>query len=129
MAILKVLHFPDERLRLKASIINEISPEISDIAKNMLETMYAEGGIGLAATQVNIQKRIVVIDLSESKNKPIILINPEILKLEIETCLLLIALNGITTCPLKGFGYAGYSSGFCGITISGSLLCTTANDG
>ena len=82
MTILKVLHFPDERLRLKASIINEISPEISDIAKNMLETMYAEGGIGLAATQVNIQKRVIVIDLSENKNDPLILINPEILKLE-----------------------------------------------
>ena len=82
MTILKVLHFPDERLRLKASPVKEITSEIKNIAENMLETMYTEGGIGLAATQVNIQKRIVVIDLSESKNKPIILINPEILKLE-----------------------------------------------
>lgn len=82
MTILKVLHFPDERLRLKASPVKEITSKINNIAENMLETMYAEGGIGLAATQINIQKRIVVIDLSESKNKPIILINPEISKLE-----------------------------------------------
>ena len=82
MTILKVLHFPDERLRLKAAPIKEISSEIADIADNMLETMYAQGGIGLAATQVNIQKRIIVIDISENKNEPLILINPEILKLE-----------------------------------------------
>ena len=82
MTILKVLHFPDERLRLKATPIKEISSEIADIAENLLETMYAEGGIGLAATQVNIQKRIIVIDISENKNEPLILINPEILKLE-----------------------------------------------
>tara|TARA_B100000953_G_scaffold110131_1_gene90534 strand:+ start:1482 stop:2036 length:555 start_codon:yes stop_codon:yes gene_type:complete len=82
MATLKVLHFPDERLRLKAAPVEEITPKISDIADNMLETMYAEGGIGLAANQVNIQKRIIVIDISEHKNEPLILINPEILKLE-----------------------------------------------
>ena len=82
MTRLKVIHFPDERLRLKAFPVKEIGPETSVIAENMLETMYSEGGIGLAATQVNIQKRIVVIDLSENKNEPIILINPEILKLE-----------------------------------------------
>ena len=82
MTTLKVIHFPDERLRLKAFPVKEIGPETSVIAENMLETMYSEGGIGLAATQVNIQKRIVVIDLSENKNEPIILINPEILKLE-----------------------------------------------
>ncbi|MCG8380094.1 MAG: peptide deformylase [Proteobacteria bacterium] len=78
MAILEVLHFPDDRLRKKAVLVDKIDNDISEIAQNMLETMYAEGGIGLAATQVNIQKRIVVIDLSEEKNEPIILINPEI---------------------------------------------------
>jgi peptide deformylase len=82
MAILEVLHFPDDRLRKKAVPVEEINPEIKEIAANMLETMYEENGIGLAATQVNIQKRIVVIDLSEEKNQPIILINPEITKLE-----------------------------------------------
>ena len=77
MAILKVLHFPDERLRLKGVTIEEIDSEIASLAENMLETMYLEGGIGLAATQVNIQKRIVVIDLSENKDDPLILINPK----------------------------------------------------
>jgi len=82
MAILEVLHFPDERLRNTAISVGHINSEIKEIATNMLETMYAESGIGLAATQVNIQKRIVVIDLSEEKNDPLILINPEINKLE-----------------------------------------------
>ncbi len=82
MAILEVLHFPDVRLRNKAIKVENIDSEVKEIASNMLETMYAENGIGLAATQVNIQKRIVVIDLSEEKNEPLILINPEITKLE-----------------------------------------------
>lgn len=82
MAILEVLHFPDERLRNTATPVEEIGSDIKEIAENMLETMYTEGGIGLAATQVNIQKRVVVIDLSEEKNEPLILINPEITKLE-----------------------------------------------
>ncbi len=82
MAILEVLHFPDERLRNTAIEVGHINSEIKEITTNMLETMYAESGIGLAATQVNIQKRIVVIDLSEEKNEPLILINPEISKLE-----------------------------------------------
>lgn len=79
MAVLEVLCFPDERLRKKALPVDKIGPEIGEIADNMLETMYAEGGIGLAATQVNIPRRIVVIDLSEEKNRPVILINPEII--------------------------------------------------
>jgi peptide deformylase len=82
MAILEVLHFPDERLRNKAIPVEKIGTNIKEIAENMLETMYTEGGIGLAAIQVNIQKRIVVIDLSEDKNEPLILINPEITSLE-----------------------------------------------
>ena len=82
MAILEVLHFPDERLRKKAVPVGKINESIKDIANNMLETMYVEGGIGLAATQVNIQKRIVVIDLSEEKNEPLILINPKVTRSE-----------------------------------------------
>ncbi len=78
MALLKILHFPDKRLRNKAQPVTVIDEQIIEIANNMLETMYAENGIGLAATQVNIQKRIVVIDVSEQKNAPLILINPEI---------------------------------------------------
>lgn len=82
MAILDVLHFPDERLRNKALPVEEIDSDIKNTAKDMLETMYSENGIGLAAIQVNIKKRIVVIDVSEERNEPLFLINPEITKLE-----------------------------------------------
>ncbi len=78
MAKLEVLHFPDPRLRKKAVPIEIIDNNIKTIADDMLETMYAESGIGLAATQVNIQQRIVVIDVSEERNEPRILINPKV---------------------------------------------------
>jgi peptide deformylase len=81
MAILKVLNFPDPRLRAKALPVEKIDSKVKEIAGNMLDIMYAKNGIGLAATQVNIQQRIVVIDLSEEKNEPLILINPKITKL------------------------------------------------
>lgn len=82
MARLPVLHFPDPKLRLKAVPIRAVDELVRTLAANMLETMYAEGGIGLAATQVDVQKRLVVIDLSAERNAPIILINPEILAAE-----------------------------------------------
>ena len=65
MAVLEVLHFPDQRLRKVAQAVAEITPEIKEIAANMLETMYQENGVGLAATQVNIHQRIAVIDTSK----------------------------------------------------------------
>ena len=68
MAVLEVLHFPDARLRKKAVSVERIDDHIQKLGADMLETMYAENGIGLAATQVNIQKRIIVIDLSLTKN-------------------------------------------------------------
>ena len=76
MALLEVLHFPDQRLRTVAKAVEQITPEIKTIATNMIETMYDENGVGLAATQVNIHLRIVVIDVSEDRNQPIIIINP-----------------------------------------------------
>ena len=79
MALLEVLHFPDQRLRTVAKAVDQITPEIKDIAANMLETMYQENGVGLAATQVNIHQRIAVIDISESRDQPMVLINPEII--------------------------------------------------
>lgn len=82
MAKLEVLHFPDPRLRKKAIPVKSIDRGIKTLAADMLETMYAEKGIGLAATQVNIQKRLVVIDLSEQHNEPMCLINPEIISSE-----------------------------------------------
>jgi len=78
MTTLTVLRFPDERLRTKAKPVSEITDETRAIVKDMLETMYDEKGVGLAATQVNIHQRIVVIDVSENNDTPYVLINPEI---------------------------------------------------
>lgn len=78
MAKLEVLHFPDPRLRKKASPVETVDNEIKIIAEDMLETMYEEGGIGLAAIQVNIQKRIIVVDVSEDRDMPRVLINPQV---------------------------------------------------
>lgn len=80
MAVLTVLHYPDERLRTIAKPVAEINDEIRQLVADMLETMYAENGIGLAATQVNVHKRVVVIDLSEERNQPQVFINPEIIE-------------------------------------------------
>ena len=76
---LKVLHFPDSRLRKVAQKVKNVDQSIKDIIDQMFFTMYEEKGIGLAATQVNIHKRIIVIDVSENKDEKICLINPEIL--------------------------------------------------
>lgn len=85
MAVLPVLHFPDERLRTKAKPVAEVTPEIQRIVDDMLETMYAEEGIGLAATQVNIHQRIIVIDVSEERDQHYVIINPEVLEKSGET--------------------------------------------
>lgn len=79
MALLKILHFPDPKLRKKAAPISIVTDDIRQLADNMLETMYAAPGVGLAAIQVDVQKRIVVIDVSEDKSSPLIFINPEII--------------------------------------------------
>jgi len=80
MAILDILHFPDPRLRTKASLVDKVDDKVRQIVDDMFETMYDAPGIGLAATQVNIHQRIVVIDVSEDKSEPLVLINPEILE-------------------------------------------------
>ncbi len=82
MALLTVLHYPDPNLRKKALPVKKVDNNIRNLASDMLETMYQERGIGLAATQVNVQKRVVVIDLSETGDSPMYLINPEILAKE-----------------------------------------------
>lgn len=82
MPLMEVLHFPDPRLRKKAEPVTVIDDSIRQLAADMLETMYAEQGIGLAATQVNVQQRVVVIDLSENRDQPMALVNPEILSAE-----------------------------------------------
>lgn len=78
MAVLHVLHYPDERLRTVAKPVDSVNAEIKQLVADMLDTMYAENGIGLAATQVNVHQRVVVIDVSEDRNEPMVFINPEI---------------------------------------------------
>jgi len=80
MALLKILEFPDPKLRQRASEVTVFDNTLKTTCEDMLETMYNAKGIGLAAIQVNILKRIVVVDLSEEKNNPLIFINPEIIK-------------------------------------------------
>ena len=80
MALLEILHFPDPRLRLKAVPVTQVDDRVRQTVRDMLETMYAAPGIGLAATQVDIQEQIIVIDVSEEKNQPMVLINPKILE-------------------------------------------------
>jgi len=78
MAVLKILIFPDQRLRTVAKEVLVIDGEIKTLVSNLLETMYEGNGIGLSATQVNIHKRILVVDVSDEKDSPLILINPKI---------------------------------------------------
>jgi peptide deformylase len=85
MTILTVLRFPDPRLKTKASPVIEITDATLTIIDNMITTMYEEKGVGLAATQVNIHQRIVVIDVSENGDQPLVLINPEIISKSEET--------------------------------------------
>jgi peptide deformylase len=85
MTILNVLRFPDERLRTKAATVVEVNNDVTQIIDDMLETMYDENGVGLAATQVNIHQRIVVINVSEDKDQSYVLINPEIISHSNET--------------------------------------------
>ena len=80
MALLEILEYPDPRLRTKAQPITSFDDALQKVINNMFETMYAAPGIGLAATQVNIHKQLIVIDLSEDKSQPIVLINPKILE-------------------------------------------------
>ena len=78
MSTLEILHFPDPRLRQIAEEITVFDKELVTLAHKMLEAMYQSKGIGLAAIQVNIKKRLIVIDISETRDKPLFLINPEI---------------------------------------------------
>ncbi len=82
MAILDILHYPDPRLRLVAEPVQKVDSSIHRLLDDMLETMYAAPGIGLAATQVNVQQRILVADVSTDQDSPLFLINPEIITLE-----------------------------------------------
>ena len=78
MALLPVLHYPDPRLRTKAKPVAVVDDGIRGLIDDLLETMYAAPGVGLAATQVNVHKRVLVVDVSDSKDKPYAFVNPVI---------------------------------------------------
>jgi peptide deformylase len=87
MAILDILHYPDKRLRTIAKPVETVDDSIKKLVDDMFETMYEAPGIGLAATQVDVHKQVIVIDISEKKNQPLCLINPVIIAEEgTESC-------------------------------------------
>ncbi len=79
MATLDILIYPDKRLRTVAKPVEKVDESIKKLVDDMFETMYTAPGIGLAATQVNVHKKVIVIDVSEDKSQPLCLINPEII--------------------------------------------------
>ena len=86
MSLLEILEFPDPRLRKKALPVDDVDTALKQLIDDMFETMYAASGIGLAANQVNIQKRLLVIDLADEEDEPnpLVFINPEITVLDPE---------------------------------------------
>jgi peptide deformylase len=80
MAILDILHFPDARLRNVAKPVEQVDDGVRRLIDDMFETMYEAPGIGLAAIQVNVAKRVIVIDVSDDRSAPLALVNPEILE-------------------------------------------------
>ena len=82
MALLQILEYPDPRLRTKAEEVTTVNNKLRALIDDMFETMYAAPGIGLAATQVNVHKRLIVIDVSEDKSEPLVLINPSIKEID-----------------------------------------------
>lgn len=80
MAILNILHFPDSRLRNRAKKVEQVDDSVRKLIDDMFETMYEAPGIGLAATQVDDARQVIVIDISEGRDQPLCLINPEILE-------------------------------------------------
>lgn len=80
MAKLEILHFPDARLRTRAEPITNVDSALGRLIDDMFETMYAAPGIGLAATQVNVHRRLLVVDVSDNKDQPLVFINPEIIQ-------------------------------------------------
>ena len=106
MALRNVREWGDELLRKKSKPVKEMTPRLSGIIDDMLETMYSEEGVGLAAPQVGILKRVVVIDVSENRDEPIVLINPELLESEgeqtgMEGCLSVPGKHGQVTRAMK----------------------------
>jgi peptide deformylase len=82
MTKLVILEYPDPRLRKKAAPVTVVDDALRQFIDNLVETMYAANGVGLAATQVDVHKRVIVLDVSESRDQPLVLINPELLSKE-----------------------------------------------
>jgi peptide deformylase len=82
MTKLVILEYPDPRLRQKAAPVAVVDDAVRQLADDLLESMYAAKGVGLAATQVDVHLRLIVLDVSETRDQPLVLINPELLKLE-----------------------------------------------
>lgn len=82
MALLNILEYPDPRLKKVATPVAAVTPEIQKLVRDMAETMYSAPGVGLAATQVNVHKRIVIIDISEARDDLKVFINPELVSAE-----------------------------------------------
>ena len=80
MAKLTILEFPDPRLRTRAAAVPAVDDAICTLIDDMLETMYAAPGVGLAATQVNVHKRVLVADITQEQNQPLAFVNPEIIE-------------------------------------------------
>lgn len=104
MALRTIREYGDPVLTKKAKPIKEMTPKIESLIKDMLETLYDSGGVGLAAPQVGMLKRLVVIDISEEQNEPHILINPEIIESDgeqkgLEGCLSVPGKSGMVTRP------------------------------
>jgi peptide deformylase len=82
MTKLAILEYPDPRLRKTAKRVESVDDAVRQLVADLLETMYAAKGVGLAATQVDIHRRVIVLDVSEERNQPMVFINPELLKAE-----------------------------------------------
>jgi peptide deformylase len=82
MTKLAILEYPDPRLRTQAEPVTAVDDAVRQLIDNLLDTMYAANGVGLAATQVDVHKRVIVLDVSQSRDQPLVLINPEILAAE-----------------------------------------------
>ena len=78
MAVLTILKYPDPRLHKVAQAVSQVDQRIRTLVADMLETMYANDGVGLAATQVDVHERVLVMDVSDTRDQPLVLINPEI---------------------------------------------------
>ena len=84
MALLQILRYPDPRLHTVAKVVPRVDERIRQLVDDMLQTMYFADGVGLAATQVDVHERLIVMDTSEQHDQPLVLINPEILRRSVE---------------------------------------------